>query len=332
MKPQKALGRGLSALLQKKDGDEPNTEKKQTIVLVPIDSITPNTEQPRTYFDAELLEELATSIRNHGILQPLLLEKRESGMRLVAGERRFRAAKLAGLTEVPAFIGTYSDVEKREIALVENIQREDLHPLDIAQAIESLIDLTGWTHEETAQHLGMSRSKLTNLLRLLGLSEIVQSYLKSGSLSMSHARAMAVLNAPQQSELCTYIVQEQASVRETEELCMLMQKGHTLEQARSLWNRQQSFRDGSFSNDSSHKDPKATPTSESFSEPGQQRNVPVQHSPEEQGLIDRMTMYFGTKVQLSKGSRGGELRIRYYDEDDFMRIVDLLDLPEDDIQ
>ncbi len=321
MKSEKALGRGLKALLQKaKPSPSTDNSSEMLVEMIPLYSISTNDSQPRTSFDPELLEELATSIRQHGVLQPVLLERVDGDLKLIAGERRYRASLQAGLTEIPAIISHYTDIEKREIALIENIQREDLHPLDIANSIENLIRVTHWTQAEAAEHLGMSRSKLTNLLRLLDLHESVQSCLKSGIISASHARAIGGLQNVKQASLCVHVIDHHCSVRETEQLVALMQNNMPLKDA-ILHVRKE--------NKSPNPGMGSSKNAQKLSKKQKESSLKTLNS-EEKFLIDRMMVHFGTKIQLKKGKIGGELSLTYYDTYDLMRIVELLHLPNED--
>jgi len=224
-KQRKALGRGLSALLPQRptatavqSATEPISLGPQ-VASVPIADILPNPLQPRTIFDATRLEELAKSIETNGIIQPVLLRRKGSGYELIAGERRFRAAKLAGLVEIPAIIQDYADDRILEIALIENIQREDLNPMETAQALERLHTEMGLSHEEIAARTGKDRTTITNMLRLLRLPREIQLLVAERRLSMGHARAILGLATP---ELQTQIAEKAAaqgfSVRQVERL------------------------------------------------------------------------------------------------------------------
>ena len=224
-KQRKALGRGLSALLPQRPAaaavqavPEPTPAGPQ-IASIPIANIQPNPLQPRSVFDSTRLEELANSIETHGIIQPLLVRHHGSGYELIAGERRLRAAKLAGLLEVPAIVQDYADERILEIALIENIQREDLNPMETAQALERLHTEMNLSHEEIAARTGKDRTTITNMIRLLRLPRDVQLLVAERRLSMGHARAILGLVTP---ELQTQIAEKAAaqgfSVRQVERL------------------------------------------------------------------------------------------------------------------
>lgn len=208
-----ALGRGLDALL-------PRIEQESQVRDIPLQDIDINQSQPRKAFDEEGLQELAQSIQEVGLLQPLLVTEHRSRYRIVAGERRFRAARLAGLQSVQCIVRTFSASEQLEAALVENLQREDLNPIEEAQAVQALMDATGYTQEQAAQRLGKSRPAVANLLRLLALPEQVRQMVLTGLLSQGHARALAALQDPlRQVHLSRRAIQEELSVRELEKLC-----------------------------------------------------------------------------------------------------------------
>jgi ParB family transcriptional regulator, chromosome partitioning protein len=212
---RKALGRGLGALLSSDSTIDLGAEPSE----VDLDSIVPGPMQPRTHFDEAALESLAESIRSHGIVQPLLVRRKGDGYELVAGERRWRAAKLAGITRVPVVVKEVPDESLLEIALIENIQRENLNPIEEAQAYRKLIDTVGLTQESLASRVGRDRSYITNYLRLLKLTDDVQQLVKEGRLSTGHARALLTLNHPDlQRRIARQVMDGGLSVRVTEQL------------------------------------------------------------------------------------------------------------------
>ncbi len=216
----KGLGRGLDALL---GGDEPSRSEPsradETARALPLDALQPGRYQPRTRMDESSLQELAASIRGHGVMQPIVVRPVGEGRwEIIAGERRYRAAGLAGLTEVPVVVREVSDEQALAMALIENLQREDLNPLEQAQAIRRLTAEFGYSHEQAADALGRSRSATTNLLRLLQLAEPVQTMLLAGDLDMGHARALLALDKAEQILLAQRVVDRRLSVRETEQL------------------------------------------------------------------------------------------------------------------
>lgn len=212
---RKALGRGLGALLSSDSTIDLGAEPSE----VELDSIVPGPMQPRTHFDEASLESLAESIRSHGIVQPLLVRRRADGYELIAGERRWRAAKLAGISRVPIVVKEVPDESLLEIALIENIQRENLNPIEEAQAYRKLIETVGLTQEALASRVGRDRSYITNYLRLLKLTDDVQQLLREGRLSTGHARALLALNHPDlQRRIARQIIDGGLSVRATEQL------------------------------------------------------------------------------------------------------------------
>lgn len=212
---RKALGRGLGALLSSDSTVDLGAEPSE----VDIDSIVPGPMQPRTTFDEASLESLADSIRTHGIVQPLLVRRRDGGFELIAGERRWRAAKLAGISRVPVIVREVPDDNLLEIALIENIQRENLNPIEEAQAYKKLIETVGLTQESLASRVGRDRSYITNYLRLLRLPDDVQQLVKEGRLSTGHARTLLSLDQVDlQRRLARQILDGGLSVRATEQL------------------------------------------------------------------------------------------------------------------
>jgi ParB family transcriptional regulator, chromosome partitioning protein len=221
---RKVLGKGLSALLPRKPLPMPEPpavehEAGMRVASIPISQIEPNPLQPRTTFDAGRLQELANSIETHGIVQPILIRRKGAHFELIAGERRLRAAKLAGLAEVPAIVQDYADDRVLEIALIENIQREDLNPIETAQALERLAREMNLSHEEIASRTGKDRTTITNMIRLLRLPSDVQLLVAERRLSMGHARAILGLAKPeQQTQLAEKAAAQGFSVRQVERL------------------------------------------------------------------------------------------------------------------
>jgi ParB family chromosome partitioning protein len=211
---KRRLGKGIDALLQGRDLSQLE-EQVAGVVSVPLDKLTPNPNQPRKEFSPEQLEELARSISERGIIQPILAEEQNDGTYvIVAGERRYRAAQMAGLTVVPVLPGTFSEEEKLEIALIENIQREDLNPMEEARAYRRLMDTAGLSQEDLSQRLGISRSAVANTVRLLNLPERVQEAIYHRNLSAGHARTLLALKeGSAQEKLLEAIEEEGLSVR-----------------------------------------------------------------------------------------------------------------------
>ena len=212
MNKQRGLGRGLDALLSAMP------ERDETLLELPIDRIAPNPLQPRKSFDAAALDGLARSVKSSGVIQPVVVRRAGDGYQLVAGERRWRAAGLAGLERIPAIVREATDVESLELALVENLLREDLNPLEEADAYQRLIAEFGWTQEELGDRVGRDRSSVANTLRLLKLPAVIQDDLRAGRLTMGHARALLALSTPaEQLRLREEILAHSWSVRATEQ-------------------------------------------------------------------------------------------------------------------
>lgn len=226
---RKALGKGLEQLfnseplnmdtLNNYEKEIVESTSKSDIVEIPIKDIRSNPHQPREYFDEEALRELSESIKDHGIIEPIIVKKSIKGYDLVAGERRTKAAKLAGLEKIPAIIRDFTDQQMMEIALIENIQREDLSPIEEATAYKNYIDATNLTQEEVANKFGKSRSYITNLLGLLSLPKYVQKEVTNGTISMSHARVLSKIDDVDMIlNLAQKIIDDGISVRELETL------------------------------------------------------------------------------------------------------------------
>ncbi len=223
MKQQQRLGKGLGALI----GDAPaqKGDHSDGIKTVNVNDIDPNVSQPRKHFDSEKLEELSQSIRTYGIVQPIIVQKNGPRYTIIAGERRYRAARLAGLKDVPVIIKEYSEAELMEVSLVENLQREDLNPIEEAQAMRMLMDEYKLTQDELSTRLGKSRSAVANTLRLLSLPESVRSMVIAGDLSSGHARCLVALDRNEDKQrLAMKIVSQGLSVRAAEELVKALNK------------------------------------------------------------------------------------------------------------
>jgi ParB family chromosome partitioning protein len=208
---RQGLGRGLAALI-------PQRTHAPGSIEIPLSRVSPNPRQPRQRMDQEDLEALAASIAAHGVIQPILVTETLDGYQLVAGERRFRASQLAGLERIPAIVRQIADREQLELALVENLQRQDLGPMEEAQAFRSLIDEFGLSQDDVAARVGRARSTVANTLRLLDLDPKVQAAVSDGTISEGHARALGGLPTEQQSRVLGTVAEQQFSVRQTEEL------------------------------------------------------------------------------------------------------------------
>lgn len=261
--------------------------EKNAETLVKIDEIEPNRSQPRQNFDEDALQELADSIKLHGIIQPLIVQKKDDFYTIIAGERRWRAARLAGLTEIPVIIKDYTPMESMEIALIENLQREDLNPIEEAIAFQKLIDEYGLKQEEAAEKVSKSRTAVTNSLRLLKLDNRVKQMIVDEMISSGHGRALLAITDPElQYTLAMKIFDNKLSVRETERLIknMLADK----------------------KNKKAGIDP---------------QTAIIYHQ-----LEDKIKSIIGTKVQINaKSNKKGRIEIEYYSEEDLERIVSLLE-------
>jgi len=218
---KKGLGKGLSALIP----DSPQGDNENGILQLKITEIEANENQPRRKFDEEALASLAESIKEHGIVQPIVVRREGTGYQIVAGERRWRAARIAGLKTVPVVVKDYSDTQVLEIALIENLQREDLNPIEEANAYKALIDEHSLSQEEIGKRIGKSRSAITNSLRLLNLPSEIIEYLISGKLTAGHARALLAFEDDKKKiEIANRIINENLNVRQVEKLAKEKQK------------------------------------------------------------------------------------------------------------
>jgi len=233
MAKKRGLGRGLDALLSSREqivsvSDE---ERQHSLNTVPVDQIQRGSYQPRIHFDPEALQELADSIAAQGVVQPVVLRQVASGYELIAGERRWRAAQLIGLHEIPAVIRDLDDRSAAAVALIENIQREDLNALEEARAFQRLIDDFALTHQQVAEAVGRSRAAVSNFLRLLDLGDEVQSYLVAGELEMGHARALLALSGAIQLAAARTVINKGLTVRATEALVKQKLLGDSVEKS-----------------------------------------------------------------------------------------------------
>jgi len=303
MSKKGGLGRGLGSLLSSTEAQyEAGTGKKgETTTEVEIGSIRPNPFQPRKTFNKEKLEELAQSIKKHGIIQPLVVVKKGINYELVAGERRLRAAKIAGLATVPVLVKKFDETQMRELSLIENIQRHDLNPIEEARAIKELMETCGYTQSAVAERLGCSRASVANLLRMLTLpKEIIQLVLEEKATMGQIKPVLALDKASDQKKLAEYLVKYNWSARTMENLVRLVKEGREL----PVLEEEPAKKGGK-------KDAK----------PKKPVKKDVHYRQFEEDLIG----YLGTKVRIiSKGENVGRIEIDYYSPDDLDRICDLL--------
>lgn len=297
-KVSRGLGKGLDSLIpmgsvsseKKADSKEENKESKDskaTETVVKITQVEPNREQPRKNFDEDALQELADSIKQFGLLQPILVQDRKTHYEIIAGERRWRAAKLAGLKEVPVIIRDYTDQEIVEISLIENIQREDLNPIEEAQAYKRLLTEFNLKQDEVAERVSKSRTAVTNSMRLLKLCDEVQQMIIDDMLSTGHARALiSIENPEEQYTIAQKIFDEKLSVRDVEKLVKNLNKPEK-------------------------------PKKESKED----KSLDIIY----QDIEEKLKQSLGTKVEISsKGNGAGKVEIEFYNHDDLDRIIELL--------
>lgn len=282
-KEKKGLGTGLGVLFGEDSFDEAESE----LITLPITKVEPRREQPREYFDEAALQELADSIAQFGLIQPIVVRKLDSGYyQIIAGERRWRASRLAGLSEIPVRVIEADDRRTAELALVENLQREDLNPIEEAKGYKTLIDVYGMTQDEAAKSVGRSRPAITNSLRLLSLSEGVLELVEKGSLSAGHARALVpIADEKKQLDAANEVISRSLSVRKTEELAARMQKPFAAPQAK---------------------------------QPG---GLTVDYAAE---ISKELSALLGRKVQLTDGKKTGKIELEFYGSDDREALIDQL--------
>ena len=284
MSKKEHLSRGLQSLLGGVIGIESDAGQEAIVRLNPLD-IQPNNLQPRDVFDDKELQGLMESIQKHGVLQPVLVKPLQHGYMLIAGERRWRAAKQLGLKEIPAIVRQVDDTNSLEIALVENIQRESLNPMEKAKGFQELMSKFKLTHEEIAKAMGKDRSSITNYMRLLDLPEAIQEHVSRGTLSMGHARALLPLrDKGTQMRLCERIIKEGLSVRNTEAITT------TEKELGSV---------------------RKSPPKKAF-------------TPHIADLEDRFRRFFGTKVAINEKNGKGKITIAFHNNEEFKRIAKTL--------
>jgi ParB family chromosome partitioning protein len=273
-----SLGRGLSALIPQAAAAAPAP------VEIPIDQIERNPLQPRSTFAEEGLDQLAASIRAHGVLQPIIVTETLAGYRLVAGERRVRAARLAGLDRIPALVRQSADRDQLEVSLVENLQRADLNPIEEANAFHQLVDAFGLTQDEVAARVGRARSTVANTLRLLDLEAPVREAISAGRISEGHGRALVGLSPAAQRELLALAIARGLSVRQVEELARRLRE----------------------------------------STPRTARHAARRSDPELERVEEDLRRALGTKVSLARTRRGGRIVIEFYSDEDLVRLYEHL--------
>ncbi len=284
-KEKKGLGIGLDALFAANDIED---DESSELLILPISKVEPRREQPREYFDEQALHDLADSIAQFGVIQPVVTRKLDNGYyQIIAGERRWRASRLAGLTEIPVRVIEADDRRTAELALVENLQREDLNPIEEAKGYKTLMEEYGLTQEETAKSVGRSRPAITNALRLLNLSASVMDLVEKGQLSAGHARALvSVEDGNKQLELANQVITNSYSVRKTEQLCTKHNK------EKNSANEETNKKDNS-----------------------------IDYAAE---VAKELTKILNRKVKLVEGSRSGRIELEFYGADDREALIEQL--------
>ena len=290
MKAAKGLGRGLNALFD--DIEEVKSVSKKgkdvidKVVELNMAEVEPMLNQPRKVFDKKKLEELADSIREHGVIQPILVVKDDSGYRIVAGERRWRATKLVGLKTIPAIVKDYTDLKKKQVALIENIQREDLNVMEVAVALKELMEIEEYSVSDVAKVTGKSQSAVSNIVRLLKLSDEVQKYVLDGKLVEGQARALlAIENPEEQVKMAKKVIDKKLTVREVEKLIY------------------------DDANKYNIKKKKTTKKNSIYS-----------------AIEERLSSYFGMKVKIDANKQKQRLIVEYYNNDGLESLLDKLNI------
>lgn len=285
---KKGLGRGLSALISDVDEEDIiiNDIDEKDVIEIDINKIEPNKEQPRKKFDEQTLKELADSIRLYGVIQPVIVRKKDDYYELIAGERRWRAARIAGISKIPIIIKNYAKQEILEISLVENVQREDLNPMEEAESYNKLVKGFGLTQEQVSEKLGKSRSVIANSLRLLNLDTRVQKFVMENKITNGHARALLSLdNFSLQFDVAERIIKEDLSVRQTETIVKSLQEKGVVIKKEKIKEKE----------DNIYK-----------------------------GIEKEFSEILGTKVQILNGKKKGKIEIEYYSSDDLDRLLMLV--------
>ena len=297
MKPTRGLGKGLSALFSETEEDygksllfeEDPIEQGKGVTEIKVSDIFANPNQPRKVFDETALKELADSISKHGVIMPIIVNKSGDRYMIIAGERRFRASKIAGLEKVPVIVKTYNERQIKEISLIENLQREDLNPIEAATAMRSLMDDYGLTQEDLADRIGKSRPAIANTLRLLSLAQEVIKMVSEGQLSAGHARSLVSVPHIDQIKIAQTAVKEGLSVREVEKRVK------------------------------DYFDPP---------EVKEKKRIKMELSAELKDLIAQMQRTFGTKVNAIGNDKKGRIYIDYYTRDDLDRLAEIVEFVE----
>lgn len=288
--PKKGLGSkglGLEALLNSKMNELNEKTQETGVFEVDIDKIEPNKNQPRKIFEENALEELAESIKEHGVIQPIILKKINSGYEIIAGERRWRASKIAGIKKIPAVVKNIDDLKAFETALVENLQREGLNPMEEAKSYKRLIEEFSLSQEEAAKKVGKSRSVVANVMRLLNLDERVQIFISENKLSNGHGRALLGISDNNiQFETAEKIIQEELSVRETEKLVKKITENNNKDKKEK---REIKFNTNNY-----------------------------------KYIENDLKSIFGTKVKLSNNKNKGKIEIEYYSDEDLDRLIGIM--------
>lgn len=307
-KKKKGLGRGLDALFEStvsvippgkadkdfnapenaikhENSDEDTTSTENNIFYIDVNHIKPNAKQPRKYFDDEKIEELAESIKQYGVIQPIVLRKSQNYYEIVAGERRWRAARIAGLKEVPCIIRDFTDEENMLVAIIENMQREDLNPIEEAVGVETLIQTYGFTQEEVSKHISKSRPYITNLLRLLRLPDKIRDMLEEGIITQGHARALInIEDEKRQLYICNQILKKGLSVRDVEKLADVAKE-----------------------------------------RPRDKKDKGTSGKSDEISAIERdLESLIGSKVSINEKSGKGNIKIDYYSTNELNHIIEML--------
>lgn len=282
-----ALGKGLSALIPE-DIVESDQQYENGKILIPLNEIKNDNNQPRKTFDSDKITELTESIKTHGIIQPLILRKSDDGFYIiVAGERRWRAAKMAGLKDVPAIVMELSEKNILEISLIENIQRQDLNPIEEASAYKKLLSEFSLTQDDLSKRIGKSRTAITNTIRLMNLDKRVQQYIIEGIITGGHGRTLlGIKDKDLQYELSQKAIDERLSVRELERVVKRILDGKITEK----------------------------------------KEVKNELNPYYKEIKNQLQTYLGTKVNISNKNNKGKIEIEYYSEDDLQRILDIINI------